>query len=526
MSIQARLTLAMAVVLTLCLAVLGTVLIRNTRATLVNDIDDEVRSAAGRAWKLTEETDSPPFSPADDRGRDEDGGPPAGEAGSGGTARDGDPGAAMDDPTRAYARRTVARFVFTAAGVIVDAEPSGYVDDPDPAPALPSLASARLERITGRVVTLGSGDGSMAYRVLVQRGRDGVVYVTAAPLASVDATIQRLVRTLLLVGAVGLGAATLASAWLIRAGLRPVDQMVDTAAAIAAGDMGRRVSHANAHSELGRLGQALNDMLNQIERAVRARAASEDRLRRFVSDAAHELRTPLTSLRGYAELYRQGALPDEAAIGNAMGRIEGEGARMARLVDDLLLLARLDEQRALERTPVDLSQLVEEAVDAFRVVAPDRPVEATGTPGIVIQGDRPRLRQVIDNLLTNARIHTPAGTRVHVSVAREGAEATVRVRDEGEGIPAAVRSRVFERFWRADPARTRSRGGTGLGLAIVSSLVEAHGGQVEVESEPGHGATFILRLPIAAAPNPSRPRSTSPSRDGIPGAERVQPAGS
>ena len=531
MSIQARLTLAMALVLTLCLAVLGTVLIRSTRATMVDDIDQEVRSAASRAWAMSE-SDKGESSPV---GR---GGPATGQGGPresdgvdwqpsrdrAGTVVADDTGDRAD-PSVGYVKQPVARFIYTALGVQVAAQPSGYLDDPDPAPEIPAITGDRLAQIVGRIVTVRSADGTTAYRTLVERGQNGVVYVTAAPLTQVEATIERLVKTLLLVGMIGLAVATLASAWLIRAGLRPVDQMVDTAARIAAGDMGRRVPHANAHTELGRLGQALNDMLNQIERAVRARAASEDRLRRFVSDAAHELRTPLTSLRGYAELYRQGALPDEVAIGNAMGRIEGEGARMARLVDDLLLLARLDEQRALERTPVDLGQLVEEAVDAFRVVSPDRPVDVKVMPGVTLLGDRPRLRQVIDNLLTNARVHTPPGTRVHVSVTREGSGATVRVRDEGEGMPADVRSRVFERFWRADPARTRSRGGTGLGLAIVSSLVEAHGGRVEVESEPGQGTTFILHLPIAAAPNPSRPLPATAPRDSLSGGERVPATG-
>ena len=536
MSIQARLTLAMAVVLTLCLAVLGTVLIGSTRATLVDDIDGEVRSAACRAWAMSE-ADKGESSPGDG----DEFGPGTGQGGprfpdgwdrqpsrdgAGTAVADDDGDGNQADPSAGYVKRPVARFIYTALGVQVAAQPSGYLDDPDPAPEIAAITGDRLARVIGRIVTVRSADGTVAYRVLVERGRNDAIYVTAAPLTQVEATIRRLVRTLLLVGVIGLVAAMAVNAWLIRAGLRPVDQMVDTAAAIAAGDLGRRVPHANAHSELGRLGQALNDMLNQIERAVRARAASEDRLRRFVADAAYELRTPLTSLRGYAELYRQGALPDAAAVGNAMGRIEGEGARMASLVDDLLLLARLDEPRALERTPVDLSQLVEDAVDAFRVIAPDRPIAARVMPGVMIQGDRPRLRQVIDNLLTNARVHTPAGTAVHVSVGREGAGATVRVRDEGEGIPAGVRSRVFERFWRADPARTRSRGGTGLGLAIVASLVEAHGGRVEVESEPGEGATFILHLPIAAAPNPSRPPSGNPGRDALPGSERTVPANS
>jgi two-component system OmpR family sensor kinase len=295
--------------------------------------------------------------------------------------------------------------------------------------------------------------------------------------------------------------------WLIRRGMRPVDRMVDTAAAIADGDLSRRVPDANPRTELGRLGHALNEMLAQIESALEARSASEARLRRFVADAAHELRTPLTSLRGYAELYRQGALSDEAGVTNAMGRIEAEGGRMSRLVDDLLLLARMDQQRALETKPVDLAALAGESVTDFQAVDPERPVTTMLTESALVEGDRVRLRQVIDNLLTNARVHTPAGTPVRVEVAEVGDRVEFRVADEGPGIAPADQARIFERFWRADPARARKTGGSGLGLAIVASLVEAHGGTVLVESAPGKGATFVVRLPRAnaIAPSPAPP---------------------
>ncbi len=227
--------------------------------------------------------------------------------------------------------------------------------------------------------------------------------------------------------------------------------------------------------------------------------AGEQRLRRFVADAAHELRTPLTSLRGYAELYRQGALPDEPAVRGAMGRIESEGARMARLVDDLLLLARLDQSRGLEMSPVDVIPIVREALEAFTVVDPDRPVTMS-LPGMaMVVADRLRLRQIIDNLLSNVRTHTPAGTSVDVSVTSGSDQVTIAVTDTGPGIAAEDQERLFERFWRADPARTRSRGGTGLGLAIVQSLVEAHDGSITVKSQPGKGSTFTVTLPAAPA---------------------------
>jgi two-component system OmpR family sensor kinase len=223
-------------------------------------------------------------------------------------------------------------------------------------------------------------------------------------------------------------------------------------------------------------------------------------LRRFVADAAHELRTPLTSLRGYAELYRQGALLTPEAVGNAMGRIESEGARMARLVDDLLLLARTDQGRALEKEPVDLVRIAREAAGDFAAADPERPLARDLEGSAVVTGDPIRLRQAIDNLLANVRAHTPSGTPARVSVQRNGTWAEVTVADEGPGIPSEAQPRIFERFWRGDPSRGRtSAGGAGLGLSIVDALVRAHGGTIAVESAPGRGTAFTMRLPLAAA---------------------------
>jgi two-component system, OmpR family, sensor kinase len=251
---------------------------------------------------------------------------------------------------------------------------------------------------------------------------------------------------------------------------------------------------------VGRLGLALNAMLGQIESAFEARAASERKLRRFVADASHELRTPLSAVRAYAELFQRGAdrRPDDLA--RSMQGISRESERMSVLVDDLLLLARLDEGRPLEREPVELEQVVREAVETALAVEPDRPIDLVTVPAPVL-GDRERLRQIIDNLLGNVRAHTPPGAPVHVRVTNSDGEALVEVEDSGPGLDAEEAERVFERFYRADQSRSRASGGVGLGLSIVAAVAEAHGGTVAAESEPGKGTTFRIALPLAGAPS-------------------------
>ena len=503
MSIRTRLTIGVAALLLVTFGILGVVIVRTTEATLVDQVDARIREAAVRAGPR-----GGPGGPGGPFGRDGgDGdrdGPPSGFAGGSAARPAEDPsgdGSAEDDVDPF--ERPVADLRFAADGTLLKAVPSGYPDDPDSLPAVPALPGEG-DRLLDRIVTVPAVDGSLDYRLLIQREPDGDYVVCAAPLTAVGAAVSRIIRAILIAGAGALLVAALASWGLIRRGLRPVDRMVETAAAIAAGDLARRVPDADPRTELGRLGAALNEMLHQIEQALQARAASEDRLRHFVADAAHELRTPLTSLRGYAELYRQGALATPEAVAGAMGRIESEGARMARLVDDLLLLARLDQQRGLEREPVDLVAVVGEATADFAAVEPDRPLTRALAGEAIVLGDRSRLRQVVDNLLANVRTHTPAGTPVHVAVRPTGREVEVVVADEGPGIAADAKPKVFERFWRADAGRTRSRGGTGLGLAIVASLVQAHGGAVDVASEPGRGAVFTVRLPLASLPEPAR----------------------
>ncbi|MDZ4828133.1 MAG: HAMP domain-containing sensor histidine kinase [Actinomycetota bacterium] len=368
---------------------------------------------------------------------------------------------------------------------------SGPVFTDDPAPALP-------EHLPEGPFTVSSEDGSARYRAQARDVRGGSTVIVALPLEDVDDTTQRLLVTELIVA--GFVLATLAALgwWFVRRELRPLEDMGDTAGAIAAGDLSQRVESENENTEVGRLGIALNAMLAQIEAAFAERTASEDRLRRFVADASHELRTPLTSIRGYSELFRRGADERPEDLAKAMRRIEEEAARMGVLVDDLLLLARLDQGRPLAQEPVDLTRLAEDAVSDARTVAPDRTVRFAPNGAVTVLGDESRLRQVLANLLSNAYTHTPPGTTVDVAVKRDGDDAVVVVADDGPGFSAETAEHAFDRFWREDASRARASGGVGLGLAIVAAIATAHGGSAEVESTPGAGATFRVRLPLQA----------------------------
>jgi two-component system, OmpR family, sensor kinase len=271
------------------------------------------------------------------------------------------------------------------------------------------------------------------------------------------------------------------------------------------------VEPADERTEVGRLGIALNTMLSHIESAFDQRRRSEERLRRFVADASHELRTPLTSIRGYSELFRRGADTRPEDLAKAMANIEAEAARMGVLVDDLLLLARLDQGRPLEREPFDLVAVVTDAVEGARAVEPERTIELTAGGPVEIVGDAGRIRQVVDNLLDNARVHAPDAA-VHVRLAIEGTEAVIEVADEGPGIDPDVASRVFERFTRGDPSRSRGTGGAGLGLSIVAAIVEAHGGRVTASSDGGSGVV-VVRLPVdGPVGEPARPDASPTSR--------------
>ncbi|MGI8793911.1 MAG: sensor histidine kinase [Acidimicrobiales bacterium] len=370
---------------------------------------------------------------------------------------------------------------------------------PNPVPAFPTEITA-----DDVAFSTGSVDGSTRFRVVASDAR-GAVLVVAVPLDDVDRTLDRLVavEALVTIGVlISLGGV---SWWLVRLGLRPLARIETTAEAIAAGDLSQRVEHAAPNTEIGRLGLALNEMLAQIEQAFTERQASEDRLRRFLADASHELRTPLTSIRGYAELFRRGAASRPEDLAKAMRRIEEESARMGVLVDDLLLLARLDQGRPLECEPVDLVRLGRDAVADAGVVHPDRTVVVEADGEVSVMGDDARLRQVAANLVGNALHHTPPDHPVIVRVGVTGKEATLEVVDRGPGLSEEDRQRVFERFYRADASRSRAEGGVGLGLAIVAAIAGAHGGRAEVESVLGEGATFRVVLPAGNSATPAAP---------------------
>ena len=362
---------------------------------------------------------------------------------------------------------------------------------------------------TPRTVDLGSALGS--YRIAAAQLDNGDSVIIGLPLSEVTATVQQLTLVVVLVTLAGLVFAFLIASFVVRLAMKPLARVAATAEQVAhmpldRGDVALSVrvpeGDTDPHTEVGKVGSALNRMLGHVASALTARQASEQKVRQFVADASHELRTPLASIRGYAELTRRSPHELPQDITRSIGRIESEATRMTSLVEDLLLLARLDEGRELDRDPVDLSLLLIDALSdahaagpdhSWRIELPEEPVEVTG--------DAPRLHQVVMNLLANARVHTPEGTTVVASLAVDDAarEAVVTVSDDGPGIPEELQSTLFERFARGDSSRNRATGSTGLGLAIVHAVVEAHGGTVGVNSRPG-STVFTVRLPLAGEP--------------------------
>lgn len=467
MSLRARVIAAVMLIAGILVVVLAFVT-RTTEANLIAQVDAQLVAAQGRVGELA--------------GRD---GPRAGEP---------DETGVPDDPRQPLSPLYVAVLSEGQTSTLVQ---PGLRDDELPPPEVDADRVSR-ELEDGKPFTISNQGADVRWRVVVAPvGSSDEVRLTAMPLDDVDAAVRDLIR--LEVAGAGLifAALALVAFWVVRLGIRPVRDMTGVAEAIAAGDLTERVPDSDPSTEVGRLGEALNAMLTSIEVSFEERRAIEDRLRQFVADASHELRTPVATIRGYAELYRTGALAQRDDLDDAMRRTEQEALRMGDLVDDLLSLARLDQRRPLEKTRVDLVAVAEDAANDARAMAPARTVHAVAEDEVVaVQADEPKIRQIVANLVANALVHTPADAAIVVHAGfTDAAEPFIEVADDGPGMEPAVADHVFERFFRAEASRSRHRGGSGLGLSIVEATAKAHDGRVELDSRPGRGTTVRVVLP-------------------------------
>ncbi|WP_207454738.1 sensor histidine kinase [Herbiconiux sp. SYSU D00978] len=481
-SLRRRLVVGMIALTVVVSAVIGTISVLALRGFLLDRIDDQLASAVGRAEAAVEV-------------RGDASGALVGAVGQ----QAGTFGAVLVDGTVVRAEVSTQQGLIRVLGV----------DSIEEVVALRPGAEPR----TVQLGTLGD------YRMVASAGPGGAVLVVGLPLDQVEGTVTQLGWTVFGVSVAGLVAAGALAVLVARLALRPLDRATATASRVselplASGEvvLDERVADTDPRTEVGRLGLAINRMLGHVASALSARQASEARVRRFVADASHELRTPLAAIRGYSELTRMrgGDLPQD--LRHALGRIESESLRMTSLVEDLLLLARLDEGRELDRAPVDLVPLVRDALSDAAVASSDHEwgLDAPETP-VVVLGDAPRLHQVVANLLANARVHTPPGTSVTAGVRVEGEAAVVTVADDGPGVDESVRDTLFERFARADSSRSRNAGSTGLGLSIVAAVVAAHGGSIGVDSRPG-STVFTVRLPLAQGEFQARDGAAAPQR--------------
>ncbi len=392
----------------------------------------------------------------------------------------------------------VAEMVVDGDGNVLFSRPSGFQDDPDPLPDVSDIPDIK------EPFTIPAVDSSLEYRAIATRLPEEltdplqITLVRAAPLTSVDEATNSLIRSLLIAGAAVLVLGGVATWWTVKRAMRPVDQMVDTAEAIASGDLSQRVPVLEPGTELGRLGVSLNEMLAHVEAAVEAEKEGQERLRRFIADASHELRTPVTAISGYAELRRKGGLTTVEEEDKAWARIESEGHRMGSLIEDLLVLTRLGQGKPLHLSTVDLAQVARNAAQDHSVIDPERPITVTGPESLLIEADEERLHQVVTNLLSNVRVHTPPWTTVEIELSEANGDAVIEVADNGTGFPPTSIDHVFDRFYRADPSRSRRSGGSGLGLAIVDAIVTAHGGTARASNVEGGGARITITLPVAA----------------------------
>jgi two-component system OmpR family sensor kinase len=466
MTLRTRLVAILAVLITIGLAVAGVATYGALRNFLYERVDSqlsETQPIAVRALFASARDDHEPSHPS--------------------------PEESVGLPIAAYAE------VRDESGEVIERAAFGFEDaDAIYVPDIPEFldTSGSDEPFTTQAVE----EPSYGFRVLASPTAGGGTLFVAIPLADAQDTLRRLVGVELVVATILLGAIGVAAWLIIRKELQPLDEMAGAATEIAAGDLSRRVDEPGPRTEVGRLGRALNRMLEQIEQAFEARRASEERMRRFLGDASHELRTPVTSIRGYAELFRRGAAERPEDLRLSMRRIEDEAARMGILVDELLLLAHTDGTRPIVLTAVDLTELVTDASEDARARDAHRPIDVDVADDVVITGDEDRLRQALNNLVTNALVHTPEETPVTLRLSTHGGDAVVSVEDAGPGLDTEALEHAFDRFWRRDPSRSRTTGGTGLGLAIVDAVARSHGGTVTAENRPSGGARFTLRLPV------------------------------
>lgn len=471
MSLRTRLLLALVGVVALGMAVAGVATYLSLRSFLLERVDQQLREAqvpVAMALAGSLRSSDLPFGPG------------------------GDPDQANLPPgTYGQLRDT--------GGTVINTISFSYGGQEQPTPVLPDpLPSPTADDGRPEAFTVDATGGGTRFRVLVESlPRLQRVIIVAIPLTETAQTLRRLVGAEVVV-LLGVLAALAAATWLIvKRGLRPLEHMAVTADAIAGGDLTRRVQPAEPRTEVGRLGLSLNTMLARIEEAFAERAATEEKLRRFLADASHELRTPLASIRGYSEVFER-AKDDPDDLELAMRRIEEESKRMGLMVEELLVLARIGEGREPERAPVDLSRVVVDAVGDAHAAAPERDISLECAETAQVLGDDHQLRQVVANLLTNAVRHTPPEAQIRVCLTAGDGRATLAVADDGPGLEAHDAARVFEPFYRTDASRTRKTGGAGLGLAIVAAIVEAHGGEVRLTTAPGAGAEFTVSLPLNA----------------------------
>ena len=475
LSLRTQLVLVTSVLIALAIAVTSLVAISALRAQMVHQLDEEMKASSSSLVS---------------------------SVGTSQTRQDGAVGS-----YRVYVLDQHGNVLYSIAGADQQAENE---------PVLTGWDSEKVKKYHETGTTVNSRTGSNDWRIMpisLESSTNGQAssMVIALPLKQTNQVVA-LVGVLTFAFGLATLAAAIAMTWVIvTRTFEPLARVEQTAAKIAAGDLSQRIEDYNPSNEIGNLAISLNTMLAQIESSFNAQAKSEAKMRRFVGDASHELRTPLVSIRGYSELYRQGALPNDEAVATAMGRIESESKRMGQLVEDLLTLARIDERRESKLAPFDLFHLAVDASNDAYATSPDREVSLVGltddmapTSAPVI-GDESRMRQVVANLLTNAMRYTPAGTPLEIAVGvREDVPgyplSVIEVRDHGPGIHGEDRERVFERFYRTDTSRSRDTGGTGLGLSIVAAILEQHDGSVHIEETPGGGATFVISLPFYPAP--------------------------